>query len=183
MPEENNFSRTALERLGVDPDNLGCVMLNVSINANYRESLDESKAYYSKKLEHVKGFEGQPHITLLYGLLFSAEKNRDLVDGVLEGWTPPDVVTMYDVDVFPGNDGDEEYGAIVLKMGLNHWDMDILEDANARLSKLPHVRGFYKYEPHVTIGYVQKDYIEEALAILRRLYVSPMFTQSLDYGS
>lgn len=184
MPEEINYSRRAIECLGVDPDNLGCVMLDIESRHidEYRSKLALNMAYYSRKLSYVKGYSGTPHVTLLYGLMLSAKENRDLVDGVLDGWVPPAVLTFYDFDVFPGNDGDAEYGCIVLKPGLNHWDLAPLEDANARLSKLPHVRGFYRYNPHVTIGYVKKSYISEALSILRGELIVPLVTGDLNYG-
>lgn len=180
MPEESNFARQALERLGVDPDNLGCVMLDVELPEIYRSVLDPEKAYYSKRLSYVEGLEGDSHITLLYGLLLSAQHNRDLVDGVLDRWYKPMIIVPSSIDVFPGNDGDSEYSCLVIKP--QDHEAAELQDANVRLSKLPHVRGFYNYDPHLTIGYVQKDYTDEALRKLDEVQPHVMRVGALNYG-
>lgn len=184
MPEENNWSRQAIERLGVDPNELGCVMLGVELPDVYRMVLEPEWAYYSKKYDYVKGYEGDAHITLLYGLMLSAAtpKGRAEVDGVLEGWIEPNVVVFPEVEVFPGNDGDNDYSCLVLSLGENLWDRERLDDANGRLRKLPHVDGFAKYNPHITIGYVQKEFTNMARELLERVEVRPLRTTVLDYG-
>jgi hypothetical protein len=181
MPEETSASREAINRLGLNPDNLGCVMLEVHMPDDYRVVLDPEWEYHSPKLEYVKGYEGDAHVTLLYGLLTSAEENKDLVDQVLETWHKPNLLVFPDVEAFPGDDGHEMYSAIVLTMEHNDWDSESLEDANGRLRRLPHVNGFPEYKPHVTVGYVLKPYTELALERVREVLVRPFRTGDLEY--
>lgn len=185
MPETNNFAATALMRLGVDPTNLGCVMLDVVLPDIYKQVLSPEWAYYSSILKYVNGYNGKGHITLLYGLLLNASTNRDLIDGVMEGWVKPEIVLFDTFDVFEGNDGVADYGAIILKSSEGRTggqDIAELHDANYRLGKLPHVRSFPDYNPHITIGYVQKQFIEQALTELRMREPRSMSTLDLNYG-
>lgn len=181
MPEESNISREAINRLGLDPDNLGCVMLEVDMPDEFRDVLDPSWAYVSPKLEYVKGYAGEAHVTLLYGLLFNAMEESDLIDAALEKWHKPNLLVFPDVEAFPGDDGHELYSAIVLTMKNNDWDGGRLREANDELRKLPHVNGFPEYKPHVTVGYVLKPYTELALERVREVEVRPFHTGDLEY--
>lgn len=192
MPEDNKHARLAIEGLGVDPDNLGCVMLDVDPSAvnRLRSVLDPEWAYHSPTLEYVKGFDGDPHVTLLYGLLLNPKENRDLIDGVLDGWSPPAVLTFNYITDFGGSDGNDTYGCLVMKSasvgswteGGGGWVKEELGEANARLSKLPHVRPFVDYDPHVTIGYVKRQHRAEALKRLGDQQLFPVVVTGLNYG-
>lgn len=187
MPEQNNIAATAIQRLGLDPKNLGCVMLDVELPPVYKIVLDPAWAYYSSILKFVNGYSGRGHITLLYGLLNNPQTDRDLIDGVMEGWEQPSSVMFESVHCFEGNDGVNDYGAIVLRPTEGDRVPEDrstaeLHDANYRLGKLPHVRSFADYNPHITVGYVHKQFIESALTELRMLQPHLMTTVGLNYG-
>lgn len=183
MPEESNYSREAIERLGLDPDNLGFVGLRVELPSVFKMVLEPEWAYTSPKYDYVKGFNVDPHITLIYGLLFDPKENRDLIDGVLEKWYKPNVVVFPEVQAFPGDDGNELYNAIVLTLDTNEYDLEQLKGANDELRKLPHVNGFPIYKPHITVGYVLREFAETAVNRLKEIEVRPLHTLDLDYGS
>jgi hypothetical protein len=181
MPESSEIARTAIERIGFDPDNLGFVGLKVELPPEFRAVLDPTWAYTSPVLEYVKGYEGQPHITLIYGLLFSAAENRDLVDGVLEKVHIPNLVVMPGVEAFDTDDDYALYSAIVLTLDTNEWDLASLKVANDELRKLPHVNTFPVYKPHITVGYVRREFRNLAIGRLKDLEVRPLHTRGLEY--
>lgn len=185
MPEEIPLSRVAIERVGGDPDNLGFVGLEVILPPEFLrdEVLDPEWEYKSPVLKYVKGYDINHHITLIYGLLFDAAKNRDLVDGVLKDWFKPNLVVLPEVEAFDGDDDYNVYSAIVLSVGTNEWDLRNLKEANDQLRKLPHVCGFPVYNPHVTVGYVKREFAAQAVSRLRDVEVRPLLTGGLDYGS
>lgn len=182
MPEQNDFVREAILRIGVDPDDLGFVGLEVVLPSEYRATLHPSWLYHSPTVEFAQGAEGTPHITLIYGLLFSADLNLSLVGRALEGWHKPNLVVMPEVKAFHANDGNADYAAIVLALGDNEYDLSKLKEANDRLRKLPHVNGFPVYDPHVTVGYVHKEFADLAVARLKEIEVRPLHTRELEYS-
>lgn len=183
MPEETSYSRTAIERLGLDPDNLGFVGLRVDLPPEFKSVLNPGWEYKSPKLDYVKGYDVDPHITLIYGLLFSAKDNRYLIDKALKDWYRPGVVLMPEVEAFPGDDGYQMYSAIVLTLGPNTWDLEALQKANDELRKLPHVCPFPVYKPHITIGYVRKEHTLAAVERVKMVQIRPFGTfEELDYG-
>lgn len=171
---------------GGDPKNLGCVMLNVKIGEHLKAGMDPEWAYYDEDQEYVRGFEGRAHITLLYGLLFSAKKEQSLIDEVLKDWWMPERVSLPAVSYF--NQG--EYSALVLKPAKDSDTYQDLYDANVLLSSMPHVRTYFEYQPHLTIGYVHNKYLSIAYEVLRdnvmggKWHTMPnwMETDGLDYG-
>jgi hypothetical protein len=181
MPETSDLSREAIIRVGADPDNLGFVGLKVDLPPEFRGVLDPEWAYSSPVLEYVRGYEGEPHITLIYGLLFPASENRDLVDGVLEKVHVPNLVVMPGVEAFDADDDYQLYSAIVLTLDTNEWDLRNLKEANDELRKLPHVNGFPVYKPHITVGYVKREFRDLAVNRLKDLEVRPLHTRGLEY--
>ena len=181
MPETSDLAREAILRIGVDPDNLGFVGLQVELPPEFRNVLDPSWAYTSRRFEYVRGYEGTPHITLIYGLLFPADINRHLVDGVLANWHKPNLVVLPEVKAFHANDGDADYAAIVLSLGTNEWDLKKLKEANDELRKLPHVNPFPVYDPHVTVGYVRNEFAHLAIERVKALEIRPLHTRGLEY--
>lgn len=171
---------------GGDTKNLGCVMLNVRLPDHFRSAMDPEWAYYDEDQDYVKGFEGRAHITLLYGLLFSAKKERALIDEVLKDWWMPKRVSLPTVGYF--NQG--EYSALVLGPEMDSDTYQDLYDANVLLSSMPHVRSYFAYRPHLTIGYVHNKYLSIAYETLRDTVrggkwgnvVNWMETDGLDYG-
>lgn len=184
MPEIDPNVRAAIELCNGDPDSLGYVGLNVELPNAYRLVLDRRWEYRSEQQQYIDGYDGKPHVTLLYGLLFSAKSHKGIINKQLEGWSKPSILPFYRVSVFRGDDAGDAYSCLVLKPEERDrdWANEELEEANARLSKLPHVRPFVDYDPHVTIGYVKREYEREALDELNSLSTRPLITQDLDYG-
>jgi 2'-5' RNA ligase len=156
----NAYKIKALREMGIEVSKLGCVMLDL-------EPIDAAAfapsnwAYYAKNPEYkwVKGFEVRSHITLLYGLLKNANTIRWAIDEVLEGWEPGEV-GIDRVGSFPSNLDGEPYACII---GHIRVTAELL-DAHARLSYLPHIDTFWDYKPHVTLGYVHKEFEQDAIA-------------------
>ena len=184
MPEETQWSREAIIRLGLDPDDLGFVGLEVELPSVFKMVLDAEWEYKSPvpTMQYVKGYDVNPHITLIYGLLFKADENRDLIDGVLENWHKPNLVVMPGVEAFHGDDGHDLYSAVVLTLDTNDWDLARLKEANDQLRRLPHVNGFPIYKPHITVGYVKREFADIAVARLKEIQVRPLITGDLEYG-
>lgn len=179
---EIDVMRTALYSLGLDPDDLGFVGLEVELPWPYRAVLPLEWAYNSPTQKHVNGYDANPHITLLYGLLFKAHAHKDWIDGVLADWHKPNLVLMPGAEAFDGDDGVEPYSAIVLTLEDNDWDLAALKGANDRLRKLPHVNGFPVYRPHVTVGFVKREFKDKALARILEVEPRPLNTGGIDYG-
>lgn len=184
MGEQDPNVRRAIVLAGGNPDKLGCVMLEAELPSVYTMVLNQDWAYYSQTQSYIDGYYGDAHVTLLYGLMFSANEHQAIIDAQLEGWKAPGVLPFYHVSAFRGEDEGVPYSCLVLKPEerSKEWANYELRDANARLSKLPHVRGFIDYDPHVTIGYVQRKYEAEALEELRMVPPRPLMTGGLDYG-
>lgn len=184
MPELDSNVRRAIELVGGDPDNLGCVMLDVDLPNAYRMVLDERWAYHSETQQYMSGYEGKTHVTLLYGLLFSAMDHPDIINTALGEWRAPSILPYYHVSVFRLEDEGNPVSCLVLKPEERDrdWANEDLEEANARLSKLPHVRNFAFYDPHVTIGYVKREFEQEALEELRTISARPLICGELNFG-
>lgn len=183
--EETDFSREAVAALELNPDDLGCVMLEVELPPIYRMELDPEWAYTSPTKKFIKGYDVNPHITLLYGLLFPANdpEFRPFVDAALANWHKPNIVLMPGVEAFDVDDGNELCSAIVLTLDENTWDLEILQEANDQLRKLPHVNGFPVYKPHITVGYVKREFADAAVERLNDIMPRPFHTGGIDYGS
>lgn len=184
MAEMDDNVRKAIELCNGNPDDLGCVMLEVEMPNAYRMVLDERWAYHSQTQSYMDGYYGKSHVTLLYGLLFDASKHKDIIDKQLEGWSKPTILPYYKPSVFRLEDEGNPVSCLVLKPEERDrdWANEELEDANARLSKLPHVRGFVNYDPHVTIGYVAREFEQEAMEELNMVTARPLIARGLDYG-
>jgi len=184
VPELTPHVRKAIELVGGNPDNLGAVMLEVELPNAYRLVLDDAWAYHSQVQSYMDGYYGEAHVTLLYGLLFSAKENQSIIDDALAGWTKPTILPYYKPSVFRLEDEGNPVSCLILKPEERDrdWANEDLEDANARLSKLPHVRNFVEYDPHVTVGYIHRKYEAEALEELESIQARPLICGSLNYG-
>lgn len=185
MPEETDFSRAAIDAIGGNPDDLGYVGLEIELPEVYKMELDPEWEYKSPVLQYAKGYDVDPHITLIYGLLFKPNdpEFRPFVDAALKDWMKPNIVLMPGVERFDGDDGNELYSAIVLTLDTNTWDLESLKEANDQLRKLPHVNGFPIYKPHITVGYVLREFADVAVNRLKDIQPRPFHTGDLDYGS
>lgn len=160
--------------LGVDFDNLGCIMVKMT---KPDISLPEWYEYYSPdpKKFWIKGVVADDaHVSLKYGLF--QEVKREHVDAVLEGWELEDIY-MKEIVVFDSPPG-EDYKCIVLAM-----ESPSLNDANARLSMLPNINTFKEYVPHLTLAYVVPEFVDEAVTRIKSQIQSykPQYV-GLDYG-
>ncbi len=183
MPETNELVVEAIRGIGCDPDNLGFVGLEVDLPEVYHEILEPEWEYISPTLFYAKGYDVNPHITLIYGLLFKAHEHREWIDTILARWYKPGFVVMPEVEAFRGDDGNEAYAAIVLTLGDNEYDLNQLKTANDELRKLPHVNGYPEYKPHVTVGYVKSEFADKAVQRIKDIEVRPFNIGELDYGT
>lgn len=182
--EDTDFSRNAVDAIGLNPDDLGCVMLEVELPSVYRMVLEDEWEYKSPVKKFMSGYDVDAHITLLYGLLFqpSDPEFRPFVDAALANWYKPNIVLMTDVEAFDIDDGYELSSAIVLTLGENTHDLRDLKEANDQLRKLPHVNGFPVYKPHITVGYVKREFADLAVQRLKDVEPRPFHTGEIDYG-
>lgn len=156
-----NQFRPMYEDLGIDNNDLGCVMLDVapipvtSLIPGDPEQV-ASQLYYSEhpKRQWLRGAVGETtsHITLLYGILTPAAVQH--VDTVLDGWIMPDHVELSEIEVFESPFEEEKYSCIVARVNITP---DLL-DAHTRLELLPHINTFPEWKAHVTLAYVRTEH-------------------------
>ncbi|MEI4745890.1 2'-5' RNA ligase family protein [Rhodococcus erythropolis] len=138
---------------GVNPDDLGCIMLDVEplgILTHVPTELHDDLVQATTRHDHAMGAvaETEAHVTLLYGLLENGNVWKDKVDAVLDDWSI-DTVTIAEVGYFETPDS---YAVIA------HVEMTPeLIDGHERLTLLPHIQTFSEYKPHITLAYVNKD--------------------------
>lgn len=147
------------EDLGVDTDKLGCIMLDLQTFdvLKHIENGEADLVQATKPEDHAMGAvaESEAHVTLLFGLMQNGNLMKEQVDKVLAGWHC-DSVVLSDVTSF-AVPADAE--AVPIVANIQAWDIsgNSLHEAHDRLSLLPHVNTFSKYNPHVTIAYVKND--------------------------
>lgn len=131
------------EGTGIDPANLGCVMVDTT-TLPVMEFMPDSAGDLVE--EGVVEAETEAHVTLLYGLLENGNVWKDKVDQLLAGWDMKSIV-IDEVDAF---DLGESYAIIghVQKT-------DEIVDGHERLTLLPHINTFSEYKPHITLAYVK----------------------------
>lgn len=140
------------KELGVNEDDLGCIMLDLQPFDVLKHIPGAQADLYITDEAHSGGAiaETEAHVTLLYGLLQNGNTIKEQVDKVLNGWKC-DSVVLDMIDSFPVP-ADAPSVPIVAKT----WTPE-LQDANKRLSLLPHVNTFTEYNPHITLAYVKND--------------------------
>ena len=153
-----NQFRPMYEDLGIDNNNLGCVMLDVApipVTSFILDSPEEAadQLFYSEHPDRqwIRGAVGETtsHITLLYGILSDAAMRQ--VDTVLQGWELPEYVELGELEVFESPFEDDQYSCIVARVNITP---DLL-DAHTRLELLPHINTFPEWKAHVTLAYVR----------------------------
>jgi hypothetical protein len=175
-----------MDRLGLDVNKLGCVMLPMEpidlFGDGRADILDIEDLYASNdpaKFWVAGDVSDKAHITLLYGLITPAYEQTENVDEVLASWDRPSYLAVDSVTFFPSPFKDEDgYAAIVAKVEDPH-----LDEAHARLSYLPHVNTFPSYEPHMTLAYVKLESAQRWCDILNlATLVLEVKQEGLDYG-
>ncbi len=145
------------QKLGINLDKLGCVMLDLEpvkfIPIGW-ESF-EIYLYHSKNRDRfwIDGWVCNriPHITLLYGLLENAQNQSENIEAVLKDWDL-DTVEIEDIGYFDSPYPDEPYYCIVAHIKRTP---ELLE-GHHRLEFLPHINTFPIYKPHMTVCYIAK---------------------------
>lgn len=141
------------EGTGVNPNELGCIMLDVEpmeVLKHIPAELHDDLVQATTRHDHAMGAvaETEPHVTLLYGLLENGNVWKDKVDAVLDGWSIG-TVKIAEVGYF---DTSDSYAVIA------HVETTPeLVDGHERLTLLPHIQTFSEYKPHITLAYVNKD--------------------------
>jgi hypothetical protein len=180
--------------LGIDPGNLGCIMLDVQPIV-VSDVIDAADLYVSEKpgLGFVKGnvSEDVPHVTLLYGLLRPGPELKKHVDAVLEvepvdgglesHWDFPEDVVIDKVDFFYSPDSEEHFVTIVALLQVSPG----LAEANGRLRLLPHIDTFMEYKPHITLAYVSdsSDWQGYIKTLNEKLAGQSIRAVALNYGN
>lgn len=176
----NAYDVKALPALGINVKSLGCVMLEFE-QIPIKNYLPEEWAYFPKDpaYDWVKGLDVASHVTLLYGLLEKAFVWREHVDEVLADWGPNVDMFIREIKVFPPAPG-EDYACLVGVV--ESWGS--LEKAQKLLSYLPHINTYEEYIPHLTLGYVDAQYEDDALRRLHqgRIAGLPLQPTGLNYG-
>lgn len=153
-----------LHTLGVEPDKLGCVMLEAApLPVRSWVGGDEDPDFdpwvfapEGHPWTWVKGPVGETgaHVTVKYGFLQPAHLPvmADLVGRLMADYEPGMVLRTAGVDVFPEPSVSElGYACLVARI-----DDEPLRQWNKALSLLPHIDTYPDYKPHLTLGYVRK---------------------------
>lgn len=147
--------------LGIDLGKLGCVMLDVDpkdlAKDLYLEQMEERDVFYSSEKPDRFWIDGYvagktAHVTLLYGLLTPAWKQKGNIEKVLAGWSIK-TVHVESIGFFPSPYPDDPYYCIVAHVEIT----PELREGNERLELLPHINTFPGYKAHISLAYVKKD--------------------------
>jgi 2'-5' RNA ligase len=171
-----------LNKIGIDVTELGVVMLKTE-QLPIKKWVPQDFAYVARnrKRHWIKGLDVGSHLTLLYGLLGQAHSEyKEGVMEVLSGWAIPQQVEIEDIDTFDSPFIDEPYKCLAGRIRVT----DQLLEGHQRLSLLPHINTYLEYKPHVTLGYVQANLVNEAIyAIEQHLWAYPALqVTGLEYG-
>jgi hypothetical protein len=177
-----------LATLGVDPSNLGCVMLEVEplrISEMLGNVTDDFYVHAPEghKWTWVKGpvAETGAHVTVKYGFLRAAHdpEMAPAVAALMADYQPGVGLRLGDVEIFPEPNVPEPlgYACIVVRI-----DDEPLRQWNKALSLLPHIDTYPDYKPHLTLAYVRKEYAESAAAVLAQRLPSVVTTTGLSLG-
>lgn len=178
MKEFNaNMYEEMYEDLWIDLKKLWCLMMQTE---TFDVDIDDDFLYYTDdKDKHWiwwKVCTEKAHITILYWLLESAQKNKEHINKLIGG-DKIGKLTIESIDTFDSNYQDEPYVCIVAKIKKEDWLMNL----HNKLELLPHINTFPEYKPHVTIAYVKDDKVDEILDKLDWLVGKELKITWIDY--
>ena len=121
------------------------------------DEIDENLLYYAKNEERfwIDGWvaDKKAHVTLLYGLLWNTGITDQHIRDVLGGCGLRKVIIDH-VGCFASPYKDEDpYTCVVAHLQ----EDEVLKEAHARLSFLPHINTFPEYKAHMTLCYIKND--------------------------
>jgi len=176
------------ENLGYDIGRLGCIMLDIDpedLGKRVSEAIKPEEVYVDEDpASYATGIvAGEPHVTLLYGLLRSGpEMQKHILQVLNSGNVCPPTVQIDEVGYFDSPKADEPYYCIVAHLVIT----PELQECNERLKFLPHINTFPGYKAHMTLAYIKEDelvrdrVIEELNTMLRGRLLP---TKGLNFGS
>lgn len=152
----SNMYPEVYKTLGIEIADLGFVGLDIEpfdVSSLVEGGVDDLYVTKHPKRFWIHGAvaEQSAHMTLIFGLLQKGYEVRELIDQVLDAWTPPPIEIDH-VSYFPSNYSDEQYDCIIGHVKLTP---EIIE-GHQRLLLLPHIDTFPEYRPHVTLAYVKQ---------------------------
>ncbi len=137
------------KELGIDFNQLGCIMLDID-NKDIPPFKNIENLYDD---ENSSVASGNPHVTLLYGLLKSGWEYKKYIEQILTGWACKSVI-VDNVSFFDStNPSLEPYYCIIANMKVS----PELQSGHDRLQMLPHIDTFPGYKAHMTIAYINRD--------------------------
>jgi 2'-5' RNA ligase len=151
--------KSVYEDLGYDIGKLGCIMLDIDpedLGRRVSEVIAPEEIFQSDDpADHINGIEaGNPHVTLLYGLLRSGpEMKKHVLEVLDDGRSCPQTVQIDRIDYFESPKPDKPYYCIVAHLVIT----PELQECNDRLKFLPHLNTFSGYKAHMTLAYIKED--------------------------
>src|SRR5882672_4961494 len=184
MPITREQREAIYQQLGIESNDLGCIMLNTE-PIKVSDVVSEEELYYSLDQHNHKYTQGivsesVPHITLLFGLMESGQYWKKQVEAALEGWELPEV-EIESVSHFESSDPKEPYYCVIAKLVVS----PELKEGNTRMRILPHIDTFPDYLPHITLAYIKQDediLSEVELLLNSRLAGKKMKVVGVNYG-
>ncbi|MDR0482783.1 MAG: hypothetical protein LBH13_06480 [Cellulomonadaceae bacterium] len=128
----------------------GCVMLNVEVQGI--PEIPADWAYIDPDNPKDYGIPVQKHVTIKYGLIPELVSRED----VLNLDSPECSHTVFGSFGLEWFGNSDDYAVAVL--ALKGADLQVLHRYNAELSTLPHIDTHPAYRPHVTLGYIKREY-------------------------
>ena len=169
------------EDLWVDLGKLGCIMVDLEPLTEIK--ISEELLYKSENKDRYwidwMVCDNIAHITLLYWLMESWEKNKEHVDTLLDGINL-DKFKISSVWKFDSNLEDEDYYCIIAHIEVT----PELKEAHAKLQMLPHINTYPEFKPHMTVAYIKKDKttLDYILSSLEYLVGKEVKAKWINYG-
>lgn len=157
LPLENKFSSfnnwlseqdedTKIKKEEEEPK-YGCIMMDADIKnwSEYHTSGIDKDDVYLKPYDDSYGLEENPHVTILFGV-HEEEVDPQRMADMIEYYMKPVTVTIKEIDIFPG----AEYDVVKYNLPLT----GKLQGYRDIFLQIPNTQDFPKFEPHMTIAYV-----------------------------